>query len=95
MKLPKAYAPQEYESDIYALWERAGVFTPVDRGAQSTFSIVLPPPNATGKLHVGHAAMLAIEDTIVRYMRMQGRDTVWIPGTDHAAIATTDLSSSA
>ncbi len=88
MQLPKAYSPSEYESDIYAAWEAAGVFVPKDRGAGETFSIVLPPPNATGKLHVGHAAMLAIEDTVVRYQRMLGKEVLWVPGTDHAAIAT-------
>lgn len=86
MKLPKTYNASSYENDIYKLWEESGAFQPIGHG--KPFSIVLPPPNATGKLHVGHTAMLAIEDSIVRYMRMQGRDVVWIPGTDHAAIAT-------
>ena len=86
MNLPKTYDASEYEADIYKLWENSGAFQPSGKG--EPFSIVLPPPNATGKLHIGHSAMLAIEDTVVRYQRMQGRDTLWVPGTDHAAIAT-------
>ena len=86
MNLPKVYEAANYEADIYKLWERSGAFQPTGNG--DPFSIVLPPPNATGKLHIGHAAMLAIEDTVVRYQRMQGRDVLWVPGTDHAAIAT-------
>ncbi|MBU0531174.1 MAG: valine--tRNA ligase [Candidatus Uhrbacteria bacterium] len=90
--LPKAYEPQGVEDDIYAAWESSGFFNPdnlpdAERRTE-TFSIVLPPPNVTGVLHIGHAAMLAIEDIMIRYARMQGKDTVWIPGTDHAAIAT-------
>ncbi len=86
MNLPKVYEAKDYEQDIYELWESTGVFKPSKKG--DPFSIVLPPPNATGRLHVGHAAMLAIEDTIVRYQRMQGKSVLWVPGTDHAAIAT-------
>ena len=86
MNLPKTYQAKDYEADIYKLWEDSGAFVPSDKG--ESFSIVLPPPNATGKLHTGHAAMLAIEDTIVRHQRMLGKSTLWVPGTDHAAIAT-------
>ncbi len=86
MNLPKTYDASEYEADIYELWENSGAFQPSGKG--DPFSIVLPPPNATGKLHIGHSAMLAIEDTIVRYERMRGKDVLWVPGTDHAAIAT-------
>lgn len=86
MNLPKVYSANDYESDIYELWLKSGAFEP--SGAGEPFSIVLPPPNATGRLHIGHSAMIAIEDTIVRYKRMNGGDVLWIPGTDHAAIAT-------
>ena len=86
MNLPKTYDASEYEADIYKLWENSGAFQPSGKG--DPFSIVLPPPNATGKLHIGHSAMLAIEDTIVRYERMRGKNVLWVPGTDHAAIAT-------
>lgn len=89
MTLPKAYIAKDYESNIYSQWEQAGVFQP--RGKGDPFSIVLPPPNATGQLHLGHAVMIAIEDAIVRYNRMQGKDVLWVPGTDHAAIATENV----
>ena len=91
----KPYSPQESEEKLYALWEKSGYFNPdvciekgVTRPDAEPFSIVLPPPNVTGTLHMGHAAMLAIEDIIVRYHRMQGKRVLWIPGTDSAAIAT-------
>ncbi|PLX27305.1 valine--tRNA ligase [Candidatus Parcubacteria bacterium] len=94
-ELPKAYEPKQYEDDIYKRWEESGFFNPdtcIEKGVcekdAETFSIVLPPPNVTGTLHIGHAVMLAIEDVMVRYHRMKGDRTLWIPGTDHAAIAT-------
>lgn len=89
------YQPANWEDKLYQLWLDSGFFNPdvaLEKGVADThkppFSIVLPPPNATGTLHVGHAAMLAIEDAFVRFARMQGRPTLWLPGTDHAAIAT-------
>lgn len=89
------YNPEKTEDRIYAAWQDAGYFNPdkcVESGATAadapTYCIVLPPPNVTGVLHMGHAAMLAIEDIIVRYNRMTGHRTLWLPGTDHAAIAT-------
>jgi valyl-tRNA synthetase len=94
-KLLKPYDPKETEARIYQLWEESGYFNPdtcLKDGAckedAAAFSIVLPPPNVTGTLHMGHAAMLAIEDIMVRYHRMNGKKTLWLPGTDHAAIAT-------
>jgi valyl-tRNA synthetase len=91
----KPYEPQAHESALYKMWEESGFFNPdvcVEKGVATPdaepFTIVLPPPNVTGTLHMGHAAMLAIEDILVRYNRMQGRRTLWIPGTDSAAIAT-------
>ncbi len=94
-KFLKPYEPKEVESDIYSKWRDAGFFNPdvcitkgVTRMDAPTYSIVLPPPNVTGVLHLGHAMMLAIQDTIVRFQRMRGKRTLWIPGTDHAAIAT-------
>ncbi|MBL7045508.1 MAG: valine--tRNA ligase [Parcubacteria group bacterium] len=94
-KFLKPYDPQATEDKIYQKWEDSGFFNPdkcVEAGICSadaeTFSIVLPPPNVTGTLHMGHAAMLAIEDIIVRFNRMRGKKTLWIPGTDSAAIAT-------
>ncbi len=91
-KFLKPYNPAETESRIYEMWEKSGYFNPdklPERQQKGEpFSIVLPPPNVTGTLHMGHAAMLAIEDIMIRYKRMQGFKTLWLPGTDHAAIAT-------
>jgi valyl-tRNA synthetase len=94
-KFLKPYNPEETEDRIYKLWEESGFFNPdvciengiADKNAP-TFSMVLPPPNVTGTLHLGHAATLTIEDIMVRFARMQGKRTLWLPGTDHAAIAT-------
>ena len=87
--LPKAYEPQQTETNIYALWEASGFFNPDNLAPDGEpFTIVLPPPNATGTLHIGHASMLALQDLMIRYHRMKGRKTLWLPGTDHAAIAT-------
>ncbi|MBP6908575.1 MAG: valine--tRNA ligase [Candidatus Pacebacteria bacterium] len=94
-KLLKPYDPQSTEDRIYSLWQESGFFNPdvcIEKGITSPdaepFSIVLPPPNVTGTLHTGHASMLVIEDIMVRFARMQGKRTLWLPGTDHAAIAT-------
>ncbi len=91
----KPYDPQATENRLYAMWEASGFFNPdvcIEKGVTAAdaepFSIVLPPPNVTGTLHMGHAAMLAIEDILVRHARMNGKRTLWIPGTDSAAIAT-------
>jgi valyl-tRNA synthetase len=91
----KPYTPAEHEDGLYATWEESGFFNPdvcIEKGVTAPdappFSIVLPPPNVTGTLHMGHAAMLAVEDIFVRYNRMRGKRTLWIPGTDSAAIAT-------
>jgi len=94
-KFLKPYDPKETEDKIYKLWEKSGFFNPdacIEKGITKSdaepFSIVLPPPNVTGSLHTGHALTLIIEDIMVRYARMQGKKTLWLPGTDHAAIAT-------
>lgn len=92
----KPYNPQEHEKYIYTLWEQSGLFNPdecirqkVSDPQKNHFSIVLPPPNVTGVLHLGHALVISIQDTLIRNARMQGSPTLWLPGTDHAAIATT------
>src|SRR3990172_2484461 len=93
-KLPerilKPYEPKETENKIYELWEESGFFNPDNLPARhkEPFSIVLPPPNVTGTLHLGHALEDSIQDMIVRYKRMAGFKTLWIPGTDDAAITT-------
>ena len=94
-KLLAPYDPKATEEKIYKLWEESGFFNPdicVQKGIieekAETFSIVLPPPNATGVLHLGHALEDSMQDAMIRYNRMRGRKTLWLPGTDHAAIAT-------
>jgi len=94
--MEKVYEPNKFEDKIYKNWEEKGLFNPdkvkeLRQVGEENFSIVLPPPNVTGTLHLGHAAMLAIEDLMIRYHRMKGFDTVWVPGTDHAAIATQNV----
>ncbi|MEI6836135.1 MAG: valine--tRNA ligase [Candidatus Falkowbacteria bacterium] len=90
-ELEKAYIPQDNEDKIYKIWEESGFFNPdnlvLDDSAPS-YTIMLPPPNITAQLHIGHSCMLAIEDLLIRYRRMTGYRTLWLPGTDHAAIAT-------
>jgi valyl-tRNA synthetase len=76
------------EAEIYRRWEESGAFAPSGDASRPPFCISMPPPNATGTLHLGHAMMLAVEDVLIRWRRMQGYDTLWVPGTDHAAIAT-------
>ncbi|MCD6442424.1 MAG: valine--tRNA ligase [Thermotogae bacterium] len=80
------YDPKGIEEKWYRFWEERGYFTPKGRGEK--FSIVIPPPNITGRIHMGHALNITIQDIIVRYKRMQGFDTLWLPGEDHAGIAT-------
>lgn len=91
-EMPKAYEPQGVEDALYKLWMDSGFFNPDNlpnlEARKEVFSIVLPPPNVTGTLHMGHATMLAIEDAMTRFARLQGKRALWLPGTDHAAIAT-------
>jgi valyl-tRNA synthetase len=94
-EIQKTYESQEVEDKIYETWEKSGYFNPDkcignDTASEKSphFSIVLPPPNVTGDLHIGHAIMLAIQDILIRFHRMKGERTLWLPGTDHAAIAT-------
>ena len=94
-KFLKPYDPVASEPRVYQMWENSGFFNPetcVEGGITPsdapTYSLVLPPPNVTGRLHMGHALMLAVQDIFVRYKRMRGFRTLWVPGTDHAAIAT-------
>jgi len=86
MKLAKTYDPNLYEPDIYAMWEKSGAFEPTGLG--EPFSVIMPPPNANGNLHIGHALGSGIQDIIIRYYRMRGRDVVYIPGADHAGFET-------
>lgn len=86
MKLAKTYEPNQYEPSIYALWETSGAFAPKGKG--EPYSIVMPPPNANGNLHIGHGLTVALEDILARYHRMKGRDVAYIPGADHAGFET-------
>ncbi|MDR0855062.1 MAG: valine--tRNA ligase, partial [Christensenellaceae bacterium] len=90
MELPKNYDPSLFEAEIYATWEKKGYFKAQGDKApeKPSFCIVMPPPNITGQLHMGHALDNTIQDTITRYKRMAGYDALWLPGTDHASIAT-------
>ncbi len=82
------YAPAGIEEKWYAAWEAAGLFRPRPRDGQPPFVITLPPPNVTGVLHMGHCLSNSIQDLLIRWMRMRGRETLWVPGTDHASIST-------
>ena len=86
--LPKTYAPKEFEDRIYKTWCDRGYFTADPKKPGPAFSMVIPPPNVTGQLHMGHALDETLQDILVRYKRMQGYNTLWVPGTDHAGIAT-------
>jgi len=88
IELPSQYDPKTVESRLYNFWETEGVFIPKGDGKKPKFVLTMPPPNVTGVLHMGHALMCTIEDVLVRRKRMQGFDTLWLPGTDHAGIAT-------
>ena len=89
MKFASAYEPGEFEAEIYSAWENSGVFNPVKVVDDAkTYSIVMPPPNITGQLHMGHALDNTMQDILIRYKRMQGYNALWQPGTDHASIAT-------
>jgi valyl-tRNA synthetase len=86
-ELDKSYDPQKYEANIYRKWEESGAFKPNLDAPKDPFTIILPPPNANGHIHMG-TAMFTIEDIMIRYRRMQGHKTLWLPGTDHAGIET-------
>jgi len=86
MKLAKIYDPNQYEPNIYAMWEESGAFNP--KGEGEPFCIVMPPPNANGNLHMGHALTVDLQDILTRYYRMKGYDVAYIPGADHAGFET-------
>ena len=86
--LEKTFEPQAAEPRLYAQWEESGLFAPRTEGAEGAYSIVIPPPNVTGSLHIGHALNNTLQDILARYHRMKGKAVLWLPGTDHAGIAT-------
>jgi len=93
IELEKSYDPKTFEDRIYALWKESGAFGPQPgrEGGEGTFVVVIPPPNVTGVLHLGHGLNNSLQDIIVRFHRMRGASTLWVPGTDHAGIATQNV----
>ncbi|HNX74535.1 MAG TPA: valine--tRNA ligase [Candidatus Rifleibacterium sp.] len=89
--LPKAYEPAEVENSIYSKWETAGCFHGSEKSARPKYTIVIPPPNVTGMLTMGHVLNNTLQDILIRYQRMQGCEAMWLPGTDHAGIATQNV----
>src|ERR671926_899651 len=87
-ELDKRYEPAQFEQRWYDFWEKGEFFTPLLDRERPKFSIVIPPPNVTGRLHIGHALVNTLQDIMVRWKRMSGFNTLWLPGTDHAGIAT-------
>jgi valyl-tRNA synthetase len=89
-EIPKAYDPKQWESDLYHSWEESGFFNPDNLPGERTeaFSIIMPPPNANGRLHAGHALFVTIEDVFTRFNRMNGKKALWVPGADHAGFET-------
>ncbi|MBO5789257.1 MAG: class I tRNA ligase family protein, partial [Clostridia bacterium] len=87
-QLPKTYAPGEFEERIYSTWCQKGYFAPEEDSKKPPYTIVIPPPNITGQLHMGHALDNTLQDILIRYKRMCGFNALWLPGTDHASIAT-------
>ena len=86
--LKEKYNPKDFEDEIYENWEKNGYFKPSNDKSKKPYTIVIPPPNITGKLHMGHALDETLQDILIRYKRMEGYNCLWLPGTDHAAIAT-------
>jgi valyl-tRNA synthetase len=89
IELEKAYDPKRFEDDVYRKWNDSGAFAP--RGGGESFTVVIPPPNVTGVLHLGHGLNNSLQDIIIRFHRMRGEKTLWVPGTDHAGIATQNV----
>ena len=83
-ELPKVYEPQQVENQIYKMWEENGHFKPNKSKDAKPFTIVMPPPNVTGQLHMGHAMDATLQDTLIRFKRMQGFNALWLPGIHHS-----------
>ena len=89
--LPKAYDPSQVETSTYQKWEENKCFHADEKKDKETYCIVIPPPNVTGMLTMGHVLNNTLQDILIRYHRMLGRETLWLPGTDHAGIATQNV----
>ena len=87
-ELAKAYEPQQVEDRLYAKWQESGIFRANPKSGKKPYSIVMPPPNITGKLTLGHVLNNTVQDILCRKARMEGREVLWLPGTDHAGLAT-------
>ena len=87
-ELPKTYDPKDVENRLYRFWSESGYFHTERDPEKKPFTIVMPPPNVTGQLHMGHAMDAAMQDVLIRFKRMQGYAALWVPGVDHAGIAT-------
>ena len=86
--LPKNYDPKEFEDRLYQFWNERGYFTPKVDKTKKPYTIMMPPQNVTGSLHMGHALNNTIQDILIRWKRMEGYEALWLPGTDHASIST-------
>src|SRR5262245_34632170 len=91
MDLPSVYTPEQAESRWYSFWESRGLFASKPDPNRRPFTIVIPPPNVTGSLHMGHALNNTLQDALTRWRRMKGDNALWIPGTDHGGIATQNV----
>lgn len=91
VELDKTYNPKDFEDRLYRFWEEKGYFKPAGDEKKEPFTIVIPPPNVTGVLHMGHGLNNSLQDILIRYNRMLGKPTLWVPGTDHAGIATQNV----
>ena len=89
--LDKAYEPHEVEQRWYQFWEEQDLFSAAEKSSRQSYSIVIPPPNVTGALHMGHALNNTLQDVLCRYRRLRGDNVLWMPGTDHAGIATQNV----
>ena len=86
--LEEKYNPKDFEAKLYKEWEEKGYFKPSMNNTKESYCIMMPPPNVTGGIHMGHALDSTIQDILIRFKRMQGYNTLWLPGSDHAAIST-------
>src|SRR4051794_12766566 len=91
MELPSVYTPETTEAKWYDFWTKLGLFGSKPDPKKKPFTIVIPPPNVTGSLHMGHALNNTIQDVLIRWKRMQGFNALWLPGTDHGGIATQNV----
>ncbi|MCS7215826.1 MAG: class I tRNA ligase family protein, partial [Thermodesulfovibrio sp.] len=91
LSISEIYQPQEIEKKLYSFWEEKGFFKPDSDPKKPSYCIVIPPPNVTGTLHMGHALNATLQDILIRWKRMLGYAALWVPGTDHAGIATQNV----